>query len=76
MAQKSWHRVNSKGQTPFDLRLENCPHQWRSALVDVTDTLEAIVMKLEEFGWDEDGAVAVELTRMVLERHKELEDQS
>ena len=57
----------------FDLRVGRIPAEWATPLVHVVDTLDSVVLALERYGWDENADMALELTKLVLDRHdKEL----
>lgn len=52
----------------LELRLQHCPYEWKSALIDVFDTYDACGLKLlskQGFVYAED---AIALTRLVMER--------
>lgn len=61
----------------FDKRVIGLSSEWSGPLIDVIDTLDSVVLALERYGFDENADAAIELTKLVLERHdkqKEKED--
>lgn len=53
----------------FDLRVCRIPEEWSKPLSHVVDTLDSVVLALERYGWDENDKMALELTKLVLDRH-------
>ena len=58
--------------TPFERRIEAIPYGWKGPTVDVLDTVESVLYKLEELKLDPSPELVLGLTALIIDEKNRL----